>query len=143
MRNRKAHAHASRVVALLRVVLALAFVSAGTLHLLRTDAYARIVPPQLPSPHALVLISGGAEIVGGIGLLIPRVRRLAGWSLIALLIAVFPANVYMATAPERFADLRVPTWALWARLPLQLVLIAAVWWSAVRAARGRAGDAAS
>ena len=85
-----------------------------------------IVPPGLPSPQALVLISGIAEMAGGLGLLVPRLRAAAACGLIALLIAVFPANIYMAMSPERFAHLHVPAWALWARLPLQFLLIAAV-----------------
>jgi uncharacterized membrane protein len=77
---------------------------------------------------ALVYISGVAEILGGVGVLIPAVRPWAGLWLIALLIAVFPANIYMAVGPKRAALGVAPVW-LWLRLPLQLVLIAWVWWA--------------
>ncbi len=86
------------------------------------------MPPWLPWHQQLIDVSGAAEIVGGVGVLIPATRRAAGWSLIALLVAVFPANVYMALSvvdPER----QTATWLLWARLPVQAVLIAWVWWS--------------
>ena len=110
------------------VLLAAAFVGAGVLHLVRPQFFEAIVPPALPSPRALVLISGVAEILGGIGLLVPALRPWAGWGLAALLVAVFPANLYMAQEWERFRA--VPRWALMARLPLQLVLIAWVLWAA-------------
>ena len=110
------------------VLIAVGFVAAGVLHFLRPGPYVQIVPPFLPYPLALVYISGAAEILGGIGVLIPSLRTSAGLGLIALLIAVFPANLYMALAPER-AGLGVePLW-LWLRLPLQVVLIAWVWWA--------------
>ena len=85
----------------------------------------------LPAKRALVYWSGVAEILGGLGLLFRRTRKAAGWGLVALLAAVFPANVYMATAAERFAAM-APAWALWARLPLQPLLMFWVWATAVR-----------
>ena len=84
--------------------------------------YAAIVPPFIPNARALVLISGAFEILGGLGVLLPFSRVAAGWGLIALLVAVFPANIHMATEAERFRSV-APAWALWARLPLQAVLI--------------------
>ena len=116
---------------LLRTVLALAFVAAGILHLVRPRPYVRIVPDYLPAPELLVSVSGIAEVLGGVGLLVPATRRAAGIGLVALLVAVFPANVEMALHPAR-AGLGLPEWALWARLPLQPALIAAVWACAVR-----------
>lgn len=110
------------------VLLAAGFVVAGVLHFVRPDAYARIVPPFLPWPKPLVYVSGVAEILGGVGVLIPGLRPWAGLGLIALLIAVFPANVYMAVAPEQAGFGVAPLW-LWLRLPLQAVLIAWVWWA--------------
>lgn len=113
-------------------ILGVLFITGGTLHFLYPGAYAAVVPPFLPSPRLLVYISGAFEILGGIGVLIPATRRPAGWGLILLLIAVFPANVYMAT---HYASIEgIPAWpiAYWARLPLQLVLIAWVWWAALR-----------
>lgn len=112
---------------ILRLLAAVFFIGAGVKHFRNPGFYERIVPPGFPSPHVLVAISGVAEIVGGIGLLIRQTRRLAGWGLIVLLIAVFPANVYMALEPEKFADLHLPGWTFLARLPLQVVLIAWVW----------------
>jgi uncharacterized membrane protein len=111
---------------MLRAILAVFFILAGANHFRAAGFYVRITPPILPHRLALVYISGIAEIAGGLGLLIPSLRRPAGWGLIALLIAVFPANIYMAVKPDRFADLHLPTWSLWLRLPLQLVLIALV-----------------
>ena len=97
------------------------------MHFVAPGKYLRIIPPGFPSPAMLVAISGIAEMIGGAGLLIRPLRRAAGFGLIALLIAVFPANIYMALHPERFADLHLAAWLLWARLPLQVVLIAWVW----------------
>lgn len=115
----------TRLIAL--VLLALFFVSAGINHFVHPGAYERIVPPWLPAPALLVQISGICEILGGIGVLVPNARRFAGMGLIALLIAVFPANVQMAQHPELYADI-ANAQALYIRLPLQIVLIAWVWW---------------
>lgn len=104
------------------------FISAGVLHFVRPAFFTRIVPPFLPDPLLLVQVSGVAEILGGVGVLVPAVRLYAGYGLIALLIAVFPANVYMLVAAERVGMGIAPIW-LWLRLPLQLVLIAWVWWA--------------
>ncbi|MEL6615728.1 MAG: hypothetical protein AAFQ43_08325 [Bacteroidota bacterium] len=111
--------------------LAVAFVGAGVMHFMKPRPFVEIVPPGLPEPEALVAISGVAEILGGLGLLWRRTRAAAGWGLIALLAAVFPANVYMAVAAERFAAL-APAWALWLRLPLQPLMMLTVWWAAIR-----------
>jgi uncharacterized membrane protein len=105
-----------------RYLLALLFVGAGVLHFLHPATYLAIMPPALPAPRALVYVSGIFEILGGLGLLPARTRRLAGWGLLALLVAVFPANVYMALIHEQ---LHIPGWVAWARLPLQLPLL---WW---------------
>jgi len=113
----------------LLLLLALFFVSAGLLHFLRPEFYLQIMPPSLPWPLALVYISGGCEILGGCAILPARTRRLAGYGLIALLVAVFPANIYMLMHPAPVAGWDVPIWLLWARLPLQGVLIAWVWWA--------------
>jgi uncharacterized membrane protein len=92
--------------------------------------YEAIKPDYLPAHRELVYASGVAEIAGGAGVLHPRTRRLAGYWLIATLLAVFPANVNMAVNAERFK--KVPEPALWARLPLQGALIAWVWKTAKR-----------
>lgn len=111
------------------VLLAVVFVGAGVLHVVKPRLFEAIVPPSLPWPRALVLVSGVAEVLGGVGLLVPAVRPWAGWGLILLLIAVFPANLYMARESDRFR--LVPRWALLLRLPLQAVLIAWVYWASV------------
>lgn len=97
---------------------------AGTLHFLRPDPYVKIMPPYIPAHSTMVYISGAAEIAGGLGLLIPQLRRLAAWGLAALLVAVFPANLYMATSLPSTAS-TVAAVLTWGRLPLQVVLI---WW---------------
>ena len=115
-----------------RVGTALLFLGSGIMHFTHEKFYTAIVPKSLPNPKALVQISGVAEIAGGVGVLIPSTRKLAGKGLIALLIAVFPANISMALNPERFKQF--PAWALWARLPLQFAAIALVWRGSQRSA---------
>jgi uncharacterized membrane protein len=111
----------------LRVLLpALLFLTTGTLHFLRPSDYTSIVPPQFGHAALLVAISGVAELAGGIGLLIPATRNAAGIGLIVLLIAVWPANWYMALAANHFAAV-APAWVIWLRVPIQLLLI---WWIA-------------
>jgi uncharacterized membrane protein len=106
------------------VLLAVLMVAAGVMHFLAPAVYVRIVPRWLPAPRALVLVSGVFEILGGIGLLVPETRSAAAWGLIALFIAVFPANVNMAVNRIGFGRKPGPAWLWWARLPLQAVLIA-------------------
>ena len=89
----------------LRALVGPLFVVAGALHFTRTRWYEAIMPDYLPAHRALVYASGAAEIAGGAGLMVPAARRAAGWWLIATLVAIFPANVWMAQHPERY---RVP-----------------------------------
>jgi uncharacterized membrane protein len=105
-----------------RAVLGAFFVAAGTLHFVKTDAYAAIVPDALPRKREIVYASGVAEIAGGLGVLAARTSRGAAWWLIATLVAVFPANVNMAVNADRFR--RVPEPLLWLRLPLQAGFVA-------------------
>jgi len=107
-----------------RILLAAIFVVAGILHFVLAPTYVAIMPPYLPSPALLVQISGVAEVLGGIGLLFQQTRQAAAWGIIALLLAVLPANIYMAMNHELY--LSIPAWALWVRVPLQLPLI---WWA--------------
>jgi uncharacterized membrane protein len=107
---------------LFRWLLALLFVAAGVNHFVNPDFYTKIMPPYLPRHYELVLLSGVFEVLGGVGLLIPRFRRAAAWGLIGLLVAVFPANVHMALHPELHPN--IPPALLWARLPLQAVFVA-------------------
>ncbi|MFC5847323.1 hypothetical protein [Deinococcus petrolearius] len=121
---RSPHAEAARPT-LGVLLLAALFVAAGTLHFVTPRFFDQIVPPGLPlTPRAATLISGAAEALGGLGLLHPRTRPAARWGLIALLVAVFPANVYMAQDPGRF---HVSPAVAWGRLPLQPLLIWLVW----------------
>jgi uncharacterized membrane protein len=107
-----------------RCALAVVFALAGVWHFVHPATYLAIMPPWLPQPLALVYVSGVFEILGGLGLLPRRTRRLAGWGLLALLVAVFPANVHMALIHE---ELGIPGWVAWGRLPLQLPLLGWVW----------------
>jgi uncharacterized membrane protein len=113
-----------------RLLLGAFFLVAGSLHFLKPEPYVATVPDALPRKREIVYASGVAEIAGGAGVLAGPTRRLAGWWLIATLLAVFPANVNMAVNAERFRD--VPEPLLWARLPLQGLLIAWVWRVAVQ-----------
>jgi uncharacterized membrane protein len=111
----------------LRWPLAAVMVGVGLLHFLRPEAFVRIVPDYLPAPGALVMVSGVFEILGGVGILLAKVRRLASYGLVALYLAVFPANVNMVVHPELGGG--IPPWVLWARLPLQAALIAWALWA--------------
>jgi uncharacterized membrane protein len=109
-----------------RRLLALFFIGAGVNHFVQPHHYETIVPPRLQSEaRRVVLLSGIAEIAGGVGVLVPGIRRLSGVGLIALLAAVFPSNLYMAQQPERFKG--IPRWALYARLPLQPLMMLWAW----------------
>ena len=107
-----------------RILFAAIFIIAGPLHFVYTPIYMRAMPPYLPAHRLLVLVSGVFEFLGGVGLLYPPTRRYAAWGLVALLIAVEPANLQMAVDHARWRSF--PEWALWLRVPLQLPLI---WWA--------------
>jgi uncharacterized membrane protein len=110
-----------------RVALAILFVIAGVMHFIIPQPYLRIMPPWLPAPSTLINMSGAAEILGGFGLLLPATRRLAAWGLVALLIAVLPANIYTATAHLPLPGLAGKGWLQGARIPLQAPLIYWAW----------------
>jgi len=110
------------------VLASIFYVGAGILHFINTGFYLKIMPPYIPYHLAMVYISGAAEIAGGVGLLIPPLRRTAAWGLVALLIAVFPANLYMAMDHVQVGAAPMPPALAWGRLPLQLVFIAWVLW---------------
>ena len=107
-------------------ILGLFFVLAGLNHFRRPDLYAQIMPPYLPWPRELVFLSGVFEVALGALVLVPRCTRPAAWGLIALLTAVFPANVHMTLNADQFPT--IPPALLWARLPLQGLLIAWAYW---------------
>jgi uncharacterized membrane protein len=108
-------------------LIALLFAAAGTAHFVRPSAFARIVPPYLPAPYALVYVSGAAELLGALGVLVPGLREYAGWGLLLLALVVFPANVHMALHPADFEG--IPAWALYLRLPLQVALVGWIYWA--------------
>ncbi len=110
--------------------LAGTFAFAGAMHFVKPRAYEAMMPPSLPRHREAVVVSGVAEIAGGVAVLSPGARRFARWWLLALLAAVFPANVHMAVNPEQVRGLdlnRIPHWTLWARLPLQPLAMVWVW----------------
>ena len=114
-------------------LMGLGYVVAGVMHFVVPKLYVQIVPPSLPRPELLVYLSGVAEVALCLGVLSRRTRRVAAWGIVALLVAVFPANLYMAThdaviegAPEGIRD--PSNAARWGRLPLQAVLLLWAWW---------------
>jgi len=111
---------------LVRVLTAAFFVAAGLNHFRDPVPYLAMMPPWVPWPEILDKIAGAAEVAGGIGLLVKPFRRAAAWGLLALLVAVFPANLQVAL--HGWPGVQIAPWILWARLPLQLVLMAVVWW---------------
>ena len=116
-----------------RVGLAIVFLwffIGGIAHFALTETEMRIVPPWVPWPREAVLVSGVFELLSAVGLLWRPTRRAAGWGLFALTLAVTPAHIYMLQRPELFPS--VPYWALLARLPLQVALLALIAWSTQR-----------
>jgi uncharacterized membrane protein len=112
-----------------RGILAAAMIGIGVLHFVMSDPFVRIVPAWMPAPLVLVWVSGVFEILGGVGLLVRRTRRAASYGLMALYLAVFPANVNMAVNDLTFDGTHhLPPALLWLRLPLQVVLIAWAFW---------------
>jgi uncharacterized membrane protein len=114
---------------ILKYLFGAAFILAGANHFINPPFYLKMMPPILPAHLFLVYLSGVFEIIFGVMLLIPRFRRLAAWCLIALLIAVFPANIYMAMNPQLFPEF--PVNGLYIRLLIQFVLIAWAYWFTV------------
>jgi uncharacterized membrane protein len=106
------------------------FFLGGIAHFVFTDAQMRIVPPWMPWPREAVLVSGVLELLGAVGLLVPNWRRAAAWGLFALTLAVTPANVFMLQQAHAFP--KVPYALLVARLPMQVVLLAVIFWVARR-----------
>lgn len=111
---------------ILQYLLAAFFVVAGLNHFINPGFYLTIMPPYLPWPLGLVYLSGFFEVALGILLLVPRFTAIAAWGLVALLIAVFPANIHMAVNSDLYPEFSAI--ALWVRLPLQFVLIAWAHW---------------
>ena len=117
------------VKSIVRTAIAILMIAIGVTHFLSPDPFVRIVPAALPWPLALVYISGICEIAGGVGLFPRATRKYASWGLMALYVAVFPANINMAIHDIQLSEAgTMPNWAMWARLPLQALLIALVYW---------------
>ncbi|CAN5924759.1 hypothetical protein BH11MYX4_BH11MYX4_60660 [soil metagenome] len=112
----------------IRLISSASMVAVGVLHFAAPDGFVKIVPAFLPAPLFLVYLSGFFEIVGGLGLLVDRLRRAAGLGLVALYVAVFPANINMAVHAIQPAGAHIPTALLWLRLPFQLLFIGVAWW---------------
>ena len=107
-----------------RIAVGLAFIVAGLNHFRVPRFYQRMMPPYIPAPKEMVDISGVAEVALGAALFVPRLQPVARYGLLALLLAVFPANLHMALNADKFGG--IPEWALWARLPFQPLMMAAV-----------------
>jgi len=113
-------------------VMSVTYVIAGVMHFIKPHGYVAMMPPALPYPLALVYISGVIEIGLGVALLVPKLTRLAAWGVVALLIAVYPANIYHAFSgglshPDLPAAFASPVMA-WVRAPIQFLLLAWAWW---------------
>ena len=106
-------------------IIAAFFIAAGSNHFINPSPYLAMMPSYIPWHSSLVWISGVAEICGGIGILLRPVKLVAGWGLVALLVAVFPANLNVAM--NGWPGVELPTWSLWARLPFQIIMIWAVY----------------
>lgn len=129
----------ARLRRLATLATAFAFVAIGVEHFRNEAAFLAIMPTWIPFHRFCVLFSGAAEIAGGIGLLVPKLRRAAGWGLLALLAAVYPANIHMALAQVQIPGMpEIPIWAMWARLPLQFGFAAIIWWIAI--AKGESSE---
>jgi uncharacterized membrane protein len=115
---------------IIRLLLAALFLFAGTVHLVDPRLFLPVMPPAIPLPLLCIEVSGVFELLGGIGLLIPerRIEVLTGWGLTLLLVAVFPANIYMAVDHIKVHGIPSQPWIAWARLPLQPLFIFAVLW---------------
>jgi uncharacterized membrane protein len=111
-------------------LLTIFFVSVGVLHFTHTGAFLKAMPPYVPMPVEMVYLSGVFEILGGIGVQVPLVRKSAGYGLILLLAAVYPANIHMALHTEDFSS--IPPAVLWIRLLFQPLLMWWVWSCAIR-----------
>lgn len=123
-------------------LMGLFYVLAGAMHFVAPRLYEQVVPPELPRPRALVYLSGAAEVVLGIGVMLPRTRRVSAWGIVALLAAVFPANLHVAVRDVEFEGVPAwardpPDWVALVRLPVQGLL--ALW--ALRYARDPRGTA--
>ncbi|MEO0596125.1 MAG: DoxX family membrane protein [Chloroflexota bacterium] len=120
------------------VGLGVVFIVAGLNHFINPNFYMDMMPPYLPAHLMLIYLSGVAEIVGGVAVLVAKWRKWAGYFLILVTLAVFPANIYMAQNAIQFADV-APAWALYLRLPLQFALIFWIYMTAIHSGENQKG----
>jgi len=111
---------------ILKWILAIIFALAGIYHFINPAIYLKIMPPYLPAPLLLIYLSGVFQIILGVLLVVPKFTRRAAWGAMALLVTVFPANVYMAMNTGLFPEINPHL--IWLRLPLQFVIIAWAYW---------------
>jgi uncharacterized membrane protein len=109
------------------ILMGIFYIVAGVNHFISPDFYLKMIPPFLPNPELLNYLSGAAEVALGIGVLIPSLRLWSCYGVIALLLAVFPANIYMLTEAMNLANPEMPVWLLILRLPFQAVFIYWAW----------------
>ncbi len=107
------------------VVQSVFYIASGINHLWHPDLYLHIMPDHYSHPAALVRLSGEAEILGGVGLLIPATRRFSAYGIALMLVLFLDVHQFMLRHPGRFSA--IPEWVLWARIPLQFILIAWAW----------------
>ena len=117
-----------RLKAAALIVAAVSYIVVGILHFTHEAFFISIMPPYLPAHKELVLISGVFEILGGVGLLFKPTRRAASFGILALLVAVYPANIHMAMNPEQFVHMSPSPLGLYLRIPMQFVFAAWAWW---------------
>lgn len=112
-------------------VMAIFYFASGVNHFRSPQTYLPVMPPYIPWPLAMIYISGAAEMLGGVGVLIPdglvfrQTRRFAAWGMVVLLVAISPVHIHMCLHPEQFS--MFPIWLIWLRLPLQLALMGWAW----------------
>lgn len=111
-----------------RLAIGVAFIFTGVSHFLATDKFMEMMPQFLPAPMFLVYLSGFFEFAGGIGLMSSKTKRFAVLGLILLLLAVFPANIYVALNNVQLGGFMSYAVYQWIRLPMQIVLIGWIWW---------------
>ena len=127
--DRVSSRHHDRLRTSLRWLFAASMVAVGISHFTHPEPFLKIMLPALPAHLELVYLSGAFEILGGVGLLVPSTRRFSAWGLVALLIAVYPANIHMLVNDIYLDDMPRERWILWARMPLQFVFIGLALWT--------------
>lgn len=130
----------TKIQILFRWFATLFFLAAGAMHFVIPEFYLAMMPPFLPFQNFFNVLAGIAEMAGAVGIQIPKYRKLAGLSLIALLVAIFPANIYIAVAQPALPDMDYSPESMWWRLLLQPVFIAWVWWVAVKQPAGNSAQ---